>query len=149
MIGPRLRRSRARPKERSYASFFVKVSLSGRCRLGASEAVMVGNVQIMNWSKPIQSQAMTRRTRPVSRLLFGFMSSVHRMRERRLTTQAQRPGPRDAWIATGAYRPGSLQRMVRRRGHTQISMPCCLSTAGQSSFANSAATSVSRQSCRA
>jgi hypothetical protein len=33
-----------------------------------------------------------------------------------LTTQAQRPGPRDAWIATGARRPGSLQRMVRRWG---------------------------------
>jgi hypothetical protein len=33
-----------------------------------------------------------------------------------LTTQAQRPGPRDAWIATGAHRPGSLQRMVRRWG---------------------------------
>jgi hypothetical protein len=37
-----------------------------------------------------------------------------------LTTQAQRPGPRDAWIATGARWPGSLQRMVRpRRCHTQ------------------------------
>jgi hypothetical protein len=30
-----------------------------------------------------------------------------------LTTQAQRPGPREAWIATGARWPGSLQRMVR------------------------------------
>ena len=30
-----------------------------------------------------------------------------------LTTQAQRPGPRDAWIATRARWPGSLQRMVR------------------------------------
>ena len=30
-----------------------------------------------------------------------------------LTTQAQRPGPRDAWIATGARWPGSLERMVR------------------------------------
>src|SRR6266446_7351313 len=29
-----------------------------------------------------------------------------------LTTQAQRPGPREAWIATGARWPGSLQRMV-------------------------------------
>jgi hypothetical protein len=31
----------------------------------------------------------------------------------RPTTQAQRPGPRDATIATGARWPGSLQRMVR------------------------------------
>src|SRR2546425_290021 len=30
----------------------------------------------------------------------------------RLTTQAQRPGPRDAWIATWTRWPGSLQRMV-------------------------------------
>src|SRR5438309_1800741 len=30
-----------------------------------------------------------------------------------LTTQAQRPGPRDAWIATWTRWPGSLQRMVR------------------------------------
>ena len=36
-----------------------------------------------------------------------------------LTTQAERPGPWDAWIATGARRPGSLQRMVRRCGHHQ------------------------------
>ena len=39
-------------------------------------------------------------------------------RERRLTTQAQRPGPRDAWIATTARWPGSLQRMVRRTAHS-------------------------------
>ena len=32
-----------------------------------------------------------------------------------LTTQAQRPGPREAWIATRARWPGSLQRMVRPR----------------------------------
>jgi hypothetical protein len=38
-------------------------------------------------------------------------------RERRLTTQAQRPGPREAWIATVMRWPGSLQRMVRRQGH--------------------------------
>src|SRR5215218_4633166 len=31
-----------------------------------------------------------------------------------LTTQAQRPGPRDAWIVTGERGPGSVQRMVRR-----------------------------------
>jgi len=31
-----------------------------------------------------------------------------------LTTQAQRPGPRDAAIATVMRWPGSLQRMVRR-----------------------------------
>jgi hypothetical protein len=29
-----------------------------------------------------------------------------------LTTQAQRPGPQDAWIAIAARWPGSLQRMV-------------------------------------
>ncbi len=34
-----------------------------------------------------------------------------------LTTQAQRPGPRDAWIATATRWPGSLQRMVRPRFH--------------------------------
>src|SRR5438093_10118697 len=35
----------------------------------------------------------------------------------RRTTQAQRPGPRDAWIATWTRWPGSLQRMVRRHYH--------------------------------
>src|SRR4051812_14869123 len=35
-----------------------------------------------------------------------------------LTTQAQRPGPREAWMATGMRWPGSLQRMVRHHGHT-------------------------------
>lgn len=35
-----------------------------------------------------------------------------------LTTQAQRPGTRDATIATATPMPGSLQRMVRRRLHT-------------------------------
>ena len=35
----------------------------------------------------------------------------------RLTTQAQRPGPRDAWIATRARWPGSLQRTVSPHGH--------------------------------
>ena len=34
--------------------------------------------------------------------------------ESRLTTQAQRPGPRDATIANRGVMPGSLQRMVRR-----------------------------------
>jgi len=37
------------------------------------------------------------------------------MRELLLTTQAQRPGPRDAWIATTTLTPGSLERMVRPR----------------------------------
>ncbi len=32
----------------------------------------------------------------------------------RLTTQAQRPGARDAWIANHDAMPGSLQRMVMR-----------------------------------
>jgi len=31
------------------------------------------------------------------------------MRELRLTTQAQRPGPRAAWIATTTLTPGSLR----------------------------------------
>jgi len=31
-----------------------------------------------------------------------------------LTTQAQRPGARDATLATATFPPGSLQRMVRR-----------------------------------
>ena len=34
-----------------------------------------------------------------------------------LTTQAQRPGARDARIATATLPPGSLQRMVRPRCH--------------------------------
>ena len=39
----------------------------------------------------------------------------------RLTTQAQRPGPRDATIATVTRWPGSLQRMVRHQPrHTLI-----------------------------
>src|SRR5436190_5053784 len=46
-----------------------------------------------------------------------------------LTTQAQRPGARDAWIANPDAPPGSLQRMVRpRRSHTQKSLcqnPLC------------------------
>src|SRR6266566_4771619 len=33
----------------------------------------------------------------------------------RLTSQAQRPGPRGRWIATRTRWPGSLQRMVRHR----------------------------------
>jgi hypothetical protein len=32
---------------------------------------------------------------------------------------AQRPGPWDAWLATKARWPGSLQRMIRRRGSTR------------------------------
>ena len=39
----------------------------------------------------------------------------------RPTTQAQRPGPRGATLATGARWPGSLQRMVRRWRSTHIS----------------------------
>jgi hypothetical protein len=35
-----------------------------------------------------------------------------------LTTQAQRPGPRDATIANPGVMPGSLQRMVRRQNHS-------------------------------
>ena len=40
------------------------------------------------------------------------------------TTQAQRPGPRDAGNATGARWPGSLQRIcVRPHGHGFFSVP--------------------------
>src|SRR6185369_17848040 len=38
----------------------------------------------------------------------------------RLTTQAQRPGARDATIATTTLPPGSLQRMVRRTTDCQV-----------------------------
>ena len=40
-----------------------------------------------------------------------------------LTTQAQRPGARDAWIATATLSLGSLQRMVRPRGSHANSSP--------------------------
>src|SRR4051794_32663651 len=40
-----------------------------------------------------------------------------------LTTQAQRPGARDATMATATLPPGSLQRMVRSRCH-RISSEC-------------------------
>src|SRR5688572_16471511 len=40
----------------------------------------------------------------------------------RLTTQAQRPGPREAWIATVTRWPGSLQRMVRPRWTVSVSI---------------------------
>ena len=39
-----------------------------------------------------------------------------------LTTQAQRPGARDATIATATPPPGSLQRMVRHPTHDFLSL---------------------------
>jgi len=33
-------------------------------------------------------------------------------REKRLTTQAQRAGPHDVWIASRAHRPGALERWL-------------------------------------
>src|SRR6267378_8541263 len=42
--------------------------------------------------------------------LFEIATGYWLPRVRSLTTQAQRPGPREAWIATGARWPGSLQR---------------------------------------
>jgi len=45
--------------------------------------------------------------------LDGFDVSHVVVRSSGLTTQAQRPGPRDATIATAMLPPGSLQRMVR------------------------------------
>ena len=44
---------------------------------------------------------------------FGFAVHVRRAPSG-LTTQAQRPGARDATMATATLPPGSLQRMVRR-----------------------------------
>ncbi|HRI89930.1 MAG TPA: hypothetical protein PK869_16765 [Candidatus Hydrogenedentes bacterium] len=42
-----------------------------------------------------------------------FIFNLH-FDECRITTQAQRPGARDAWIANHDVMPGSLQRMVMR-----------------------------------
>src|SRR5438034_1195364 len=41
-----------------------------------------------------------------------------------LTTQAQRPGPRNAPIATWTRWPGSLQRMVRPHRHKVTNQQC-------------------------
>ena len=49
-------------------------------------------------------------------LTLAFGALVHSVRVG-LTTQAQRPGARDATIATATPPPGSLQRMVRPRAH--------------------------------
>src|ERR1051325_6781851 len=51
----------------------------------------------------LSSRGIYRRTDPLATMLSG-----------RLTTQAQRPGARDATIATAMLSPGSLQRMVSR-----------------------------------
>ena len=51
--------------------------------------------------------------------MFGF----HVRCECRLTTQAQRPGAREATIATTTLPPGSLQRMVRRLNVAVMSLP--------------------------
>src|SRR6266568_993691 len=56
--------------------------------------------------------AVTHTTTVATPSIFNSRISL-RVGIRRLTTQAQRPGPRDAWIATEARWPGSLQRMVR------------------------------------
>ncbi len=62
-------------------------------------------------------EAVIRKLADVDECVFGVWKKhvviVARVASR-LTTQAQRPGPRDATIATGARGPGSLQRMVRR-----------------------------------
>src|SRR5437879_10027628 len=63
----------------------------------------------------------------------GINNSNHRCG---LTTQAQGPGPRGAWIATGAQWPASLQRMVRRCA--LVYHLCVLHHPAMSSFALSA-----------
>src|ERR1043166_55508 len=42
------------------------------------------------------------------------------IRDCRLTTQAQRPGAREATIVTATLPPGSLQRLVRPRHHVHL-----------------------------
>jgi hypothetical protein len=49
---------------------------------------------------------------PNSNKLNVTVAKIFTMCERRLTTQAQRPGTRDAMIATATLKPGSLQRML-------------------------------------
>ena len=51
----------------------------------------------------------------VAHIAFKFYSGACETFSTGSTTQAQRPGARDAWIATTALRPGSLERMVRPR----------------------------------
>ena len=74
-----------------------------------------------------RQRAFTRGKRSAQRLFFGLDNGIHHTLLRstrsigalfcRRTTQTQRPGPREAWIATGARGPGSLQRMVRLPSH--------------------------------
>ena len=52
--------------------------------------------------------------RGISFRFIGFCYSGHT--QKCLTTQAQRPGPREAWIATVTRWPGSLQRIDDMRG---------------------------------
>ena len=64
---------------------------------------------------------MSEKYSSLDRLIFPFTISVPPhlvqvvMARCRLTTQAQRPGTRDATIANRDAMPGSLQRMVRRQ----------------------------------
>src|SRR5262245_20825151 len=64
-----------------------------------------------------------------------------------LTTQAQRPGAREATIATATPPPGSLQRMVRRRGHVQL-FPEYHEGRSASEPKNCQSSNVSMNSCR-
>src|SRR5437867_96435 len=41
----------------------------------------------------------------------------------RLTTQAQRPGAQNVWIATATLTPGSLERMVRLQSRHHKNLP--------------------------
>ena len=57
--------------------------------------------------------------RATSHLALHFSGRTNRRCCANRTTQAQRPGARDAWIATTTLTPGSLQRMVSRQTYAK------------------------------
>jgi hypothetical protein len=67
---------------------------------------IIQNDDAKNSACPCHHEAHRRHCKLFSLFVHGVWSG--------LTTQAQRPGPREAWIATVMRWPGSLQRMVRR-----------------------------------
>ena len=70
---------------------------------------------------------------PICSSLLCDVGEVHGVRSG-LTTQAQRPGPRDVSIATVMRWPGSLQRMVRpisRIHSADTSVPCLSLASGR------------------
>jgi hypothetical protein len=94
----------------------------------ASSAAMNGDKLLMYPMEPRKDQAR-----------FAGTSCVHSTLNSlgHLTTQAQRPGARDATIATATLPPGSLQRMVRPRRHHQNLHQGLLSVFGESEDAES------------